>query len=142
MDVDRLFGGEQIFLVVGATNNDEYGSRVFLNLRGAGYHVVAINHRAAELGEVHDTPVYATITAFLERIEDLFDEKRRHDAIKKAVLVIPPDAARRVLEEAVGLGVTTVWFQPGSESDEALAYCRSHDIAFVANECIMSYPKA
>ncbi|RME31249.1 CoA-binding protein [Candidatus Woesearchaeota archaeon] len=137
MEYAELFNHENLFLVVGATNNEEkYGSKVFRDLKQAGYNVVAINKRG---GVIQGTPAYPSVTAFLDRVAKLFSEEKRRETIAKIilVLVVPPEAALQVIEEAAGLGVRRAWFQPGAESEEALAYCAEHGLAVVQGQCIM-----
>lgn len=137
MNNETIFRAENIFLVIGATNDSEkYGSKVFLDLRQAGYNVIAINQHG---GEVHDTPAYTSVTEFLQRIEKLFSEEKRHETHAKlvVVLVIPPRAALTVVQEAAEHEITKYWFQPGAESDEALRFCDEHDFTVIHDQCII-----
>ena len=132
-----IFNDETVFLIVGAGNNTEkYGSKVFLDLKNVGYNVVAINNHEAE---VHGTPAYPSVSRFLERTEELFDERRRREALAKivVVLVIPPAAGAKVVGEAHLHGIRRVWFQPGAESDEAIAFCKAHGIDETHGACVM-----
>ncbi len=137
---EAFFRPESIFLVVGASDNTEkYGAKVFLDLRAAGYNVVAINKNVEQRGVVLGTPAYPSLSAFLARVGELFDEGRRADAVRNGVvvLVVPPPAALAVVQEAAALGFSKAWFQPGSESDEAIAFCKEHDITEVHGQCVM-----
>jgi predicted CoA-binding protein len=35
------------------------------------------------------------------------------------------------------LNIRNVWFQPGSESEEAVDFCKKNNINYVAKACIM-----
>ncbi|MCK4775211.1 MAG: CoA-binding protein [Candidatus Krumholzibacteria bacterium] len=134
---DKFFQPENIFLVVGASNNTEkYGSKVFLDLKDAGYNVIAINKKG---GEIHGTPAYPSVSDFLDKIEQIFDEKKRDETIAKVVLVfvIPPEGTLAILEEAARHGVDKAWFQPGSESLEAIEFCEQNGFAVIHDQCIM-----
>jgi len=138
--ITDFFKPGNIFLVVGATNNREkYGSKVFLDLKGAGYNVIAINKNVARGDEIHGTPAYPSVTSFFDRIDILFDKRRRAAAVEKMVLllVIPPKGALAVLKEAAALGIGKAWFQPGSESAEAVEFCKKHGIEVIHDQCIM-----
>ncbi len=137
---ELFFQASNVFLVVGASENPEkYGSKVFLDLKSAGYNVVAINHNVAEGGEIHGTPAYPSVTEFLERVERLFDRKRRDETLGKIVLVlvIPPKAALAVVEEAAAHGIRKAWFQPGAESPDAITFCGKNGVASIHGQCIM-----
>ena len=57
-------------------------------------------------------------------------------------LVVPPEEGRRVVEECLQLGISRVWFQPGAESSELLAYCHSRHLQVVHGQCVMIRSKA
>jgi len=140
-DYDLFFQPENVFLVVGASNNKEkYGAKVFLDLHAAGYNVVVINKNAVPGAEILGTPAYPSVTAFLDRVTRLFDEERRRATIARAVLVlvVPPASALAVVREAAGLGVTKVWFQLGAESDDAIAFCQARNITEMHGQCVMN----
>lgn len=139
MEQNDFFERDNIFLVVGASDNQEkYGSRVFTDLLHSEYNVIAINPRLAGK-ELEGTPVYATLSDFYKKISVLFNDTRRIDAIKKSVIVFvtKPKVSVDVLHEALDHGVTKVWFQPGSESEEAVALCRENKVQEIHGECVM-----
>ena len=111
-----------VIAVVGASNSPEkFGHKIVATLKAAGYTVRPINpFEKTILG----LPVYHRLADVPGRI-DLAD------------MVVPPAVTLKVLEEVHALGLKKVWFQPGSESDEALEYCRQHEIEFVAHACLM-----
>jgi hypothetical protein len=52
--------------------------------------------------------------------------------------VVPPQIAIKVAQKAIDLGITHLWFQPGSESNELEELLReNHDIKYLINSCIM-----
>lgn len=112
----------QPWAVVGVSDNREkYGNIIYRDLRDGGYEVLAVHPK---LTEVEGDPCYPNLSALPK---------------KPAVvdLVIPPQAATAVVEECKQLGIERIWFQPGSESDEAIALAESYGIQVVANACIM-----
>ncbi len=112
----------QPWAVIGvSTDREKYGNKIYLDLREAGYRVYAVNPK---LSEVEGDRCYPNLSALPE---------------KPAVvnLVVPPQATMGVVEECHKLGIERVWFQPGSESDEAIAKAESYGIYVLANACIM-----
>lgn len=127
-----------LYLIIGASNDTEkYGSKVFLDLLNKEQNVVAINKHG---GEVHNTPAYASLTEFLDRVEQLFSKEKRKETVNKAVIVfvVPPEQSLLVLKEAYSLGFHEVWFQPGSESEGAIDFCKEHGIKETHDACIMT----
>lgn len=135
-----LLSKENIYLVVGATNNTEKkGYEVFKDLRDAGFEAVAINARIGGKEEIYGLPSYDSISSFLIRVQELFNEEKKKEAIQKIVVVfvIPPEQTIEVLHEAIDHAINKAWFQPGSESEEALALCRENNIEELHSQCIM-----
>ena len=138
--MDKFFQEGAIYAVVGATNNmDKYGGKVFKDLKDAGYGVVAINNRVGGKEEIQGTPSYHSLSTFFTRVIELFNEEKKKKALEKIVLVliIPPKSSLAVLKEGFEHGITKAWFQPGAENEEAISYCKEHEIAVIHNECIM-----
>ena len=51
--------------------------------------------------------------------------------------VVPPRVTEQVVRQCADLGIIRVWMQPGSESEESIAYCEEHGIAVVHHACAM-----
>lgn len=139
-DTMEFFDKEHIFIVVGATNNTEKtGYKVFRDLKESGFNVIGVNKRIGGKEDIVDTPSYDSISSFYERITKFFDEKKKLEAVRKSVVVfvVPPNETVKALHEAIDHGVKKAWFQPGSESEEAIALCKENAIAELHGQCIM-----
>lgn len=122
MDISDFISKEYTYAVVGASANEEkYGFKVTQDLKEGGYDVIPVNPKGGSL-------------LGLRMAEGLGSVGRRVDVV---VLVVPPSVAASVVREVVALGITKVWFQPGSESEAALAFCEEHGVACVHGLCIM-----
>ncbi|MFM7469344.1 MAG: CoA-binding protein [Vampirovibrionales bacterium] len=116
------FPKQRCWAVVGVSDHREkYGNIIFRALRDAGYRVYAIHPK---LTEVEGHQVYQHITD-LPEVPDVVD------------FVIPPQAVPPMLHECATHGVKRVWFQPGSESPEALALAASLGLQAVSDACIL-----
>lgn len=115
------------YAVVGVSKSPEkYGHRVYKDLLDAGYHVYAINPKITKL---FDKPVYP-------RISDI------SEGLDVVIFVVPPSVTEEVLKEVKSLGIRKVWFQPGSESPEAINFCINNNIEYTTDACIMIERKA
>ena len=110
------------YAIIGATNNqDKYGYKVLKDLNDAGFKVIPINPNEKE---ILGLKVFASVNDV--------------DAdIDVAVLIVPPVVTEKVLNDILKKGIKKVWFQPGSESENALYFCRQHGIKFISGMCIM-----
>jgi uncharacterized protein len=108
--------------VVGATDDPaKFGGRIYRDLKGKGFRVLAVNPGRAT---VDGDPCYPSLAALPEK-PTIVD------------LVVPPDRALGVLAECVTLGLSRVWLQPGSEDDAVLAFAAARGLTVRAHDCIM-----
>jgi predicted CoA-binding protein len=113
--------------VVGVSQDrSKYGNKIYRDLRDAGYEVYAVNPR---LSDVEGDPCYPTL-ASLPNKPEVVD------------LVVPPQVGESVVAECLELGIQNIWFQPGSESDAAIAKAEAGGMTVVANACIMIQKQA
>ncbi|HEY9746004.1 MAG TPA: CoA-binding protein [Oculatellaceae cyanobacterium] len=108
--------------VVGVSEDREkYGNKIYRDLREAGYQVYAINPK---LQTVEGDPCYASVKA-LPAIPDVVD------------LVVPPAVSLSVIQDCIEAGIKRIWFQPGSESEEAIQKAKDAGMEVVHDACIM-----
>ena len=109
--------------LIGASNDSsKFGNQIYLDLRNKGYHIVPINPKE---NEIEGDKAYASID-MMDRLPDIVN------------FVVPPQIAIKVAQKAIDLGITHLWFQPGSESDELEQLLRkNHGIKYLINSCIM-----
>lgn len=117
-----LDDGDPVVAVVGATDNPQkFGNRIYLDLKGKGFRVYAVNPFRAT---VDDDPTYASLSE-LPVTPDIL------------TFVVPPARTLRILEQAKDLGLKRVWIQPGAENEVVMAYLAEHQFDYVADDCIM-----
>ena len=113
---------ENVFAVVGVSKDkDKYGYKVFKHLLSEGFKVYGVNPKYEDIdGE----KIYPSLVDIPEKVD-------------VAVLIVPPKVSYKIIEQARSLGINKVWFQPGSESKEAIDLCSSYNIREVHNACIV-----
>jgi predicted CoA-binding protein len=120
--IEAFLDRRNVFAVVGASRDpSKYGYRVYLDLRSAGYRVYPVNPHAEEILGDRCYP----------SLEDL---PVKPDVVN---LVVPPGVTERVVRECARLGIRRIWMQPGSESEEALAFCRERGMEVLHGVCVM-----
>jgi hypothetical protein len=109
--------------LIGASNDSsKFGNQIYLDLRNKGYHIVPINPKEKK---IEGDKAYVSID-MMDSLPDIVN------------FVVPPQIAIKVAQKAIDLGITHLWFQPGSESDELEELLReNHDIKYLINSCIM-----
>lgn len=111
-----------LIAVVGATDTPgKYGGVIYRDLKGRGHRVVAVNPRR---DTVDGDPAYPDLSSLPER-PDLVN------------VVVPPGPGRRVVAEAVELGLESIWFQPGADHPGVVEDATRAGMDVVAGPCIM-----
>ena len=52
--------------------------------------------------------------------------------------VVPPFVTEQIVKECKELGIDKVWMQPGSESENAITFCKENGIDVIYENCIMT----
>lgn len=94
----------QTIAIIGASSNrDKYGNKAVRAYKDQGYTVYPVNPNA---DEIEGLKAYSSITDISGPVET-------------ASVYLPPEKAVSVLEGIKAKDVDTVYFNPGTESDEA-----------------------
>lgn len=109
--------------VVGASNNpDKYGNTIVKNLKGRGFEVFPINPKEIEIEGLQTYPSLSDLP----------------ESPNLVVLVVPATIGINVVKEAVGLGISNIWIQPGAESVEIEKFLLDNlEVNSVVQSCIM-----
>ncbi len=104
---------KKVWAVVGATIDPEkYGNKIYKELKEAGYTVYPISPKYAEIdGDI----AYAS----------LLDLPEKPDVVN---FVVNPKIGIQVVKQCAKLGIKDIWLQPGTVSDEILAYAKEQEI--------------
>ncbi len=122
VDTRDFLKKESVIAVVGATVNPEkWGYKVYRTLREVFPRVYAVNPKYKEvLGD----RCYPSLKSLPERPDTV-------------ITVIPPKVTEGVVKACRELGIRKVWMQPGSESREAIAFCRKNGVECMSNACFV-----
>ncbi len=119
----REFLSKRRIAVAGATpRKDKWGYKVFRCLRDHGYEVYPIHPQAEEVDGVPCSRSLAEASPDVEAVS----------------VIIPPGQGEQLVRECRSAGVRHVWFQPGAESPEAIAYCEANGISVIHHACVLT----
>lgn len=121
-DFHNFINKDFIYAVVGATQNKEkYGYKVLVDLKSKGYNVIPVNPKYAEIEGLKCYP-------------DLISLEERPDVV---VLIVGEDNAPKIVQNCIDLALNRLWFQPGSEYEEAVNLAKEAKFEYMVGECIM-----
>ncbi|MCA9321886.1 MAG: CoA-binding protein [Planctomycetes bacterium] len=104
------------FAVVGAsTNRSKYGNKVLRCYQQNGRSVTPVNPRATEIEGIPAVP-------------DLSLVEPRDCGVS---IITPPAITEAVIDEAISLGISHLWLQPGSESPAAIARAEKEGLVVI-----------
>lgn len=110
--------------VVGVSSKGNgFGVSVYNHLKNNGYNVLAINKNG---GFSNNIKLYNSLAMLDIKIDGI-------------VTVVPPAETEIVVQEAKELGIKQIWMQQGSESKNAMEFCKDNGIQFISGECIMMF---
>jgi len=124
-EIDKALS-QKHWAVIGVSKNPaKYGYKVYNQLKKAGYSVYAIN---PGLKNIDGDPCYPSLSA-LPTIPDAVS------------VVVPPKITEQVITDCIGLGINSVWMQPGSESKHAIRNGEENGIAVIHNQCVLIHTR-
>jgi len=121
--VEEFLAQKKIAVVGVSRKKTKFGNAIYRELKQKGYYVFPINPNIKEYEGVICYP-------------DLYSLPEKIDAV---VINVPPEQTEKVVREAKETGVTKVWLQQGSQSENAVKYCEENGIDCVSNECILMF---
>ena len=122
MSIESFLDSDNVVAVVGASRDpNKWGYKLYKFFKGRYRKVYPVNPKA---DEIDGDKAYPDLRS-LPELPDVVD------------IVVPPRVARKVVEEAISLRVRRIWFQPGSEDEEAIGMCRKAGIEVVWGACLM-----
>ena len=122
-EVEKFLSAPAIAVLGVSNDQKKFGNKVYRAMVARDLKVYPLNPK---LQSVEGDTCYASLADLPEKVE-------------AAITVIPPRATEKVVSECAIHGVTTLWMQPGSESERAIADAKAHGMRVVHGQCIMMF---
>ena len=120
-DLRRIYREAKTIAVVGASAKPGRAAHEIPSyMRSQGYRVIPVSPRG---GELFGEPVRASL-GDIDGPIDIVDVFR------------PPEEAVTVAREAIDAGAKVLWFQPGTETDEAIRIAADAGLEVISGRCI------
>lgn len=110
--------------IVGVSSSGKgFGVAVYNHLKENGYTVFGVNRKG---GFSNNTKLYPS----------LFKIEHPIDGI---ITIIPPSETELIVQAAFDLGIKNIWMQQGSDSKNAISFCKEKGINIISGECILMF---
>lgn len=125
VDVDDFLAQKKWAVVGVSRKRSKSGNMIYRELKKKGYHVFAVNPKA---DTIENDPCYKDLKSLPEKVDG-------------AVLIVPPQITEKAVKVAAEVGISRIWMQQGTQSDEAINFCKENNITVIANECVLMFAK-
>lgn len=120
--VDQFFEGKTYAVAGASRDRAKYGNIVFRALRDSGRLVYPLNPAG---GDIEGHTAYPSLT----------DLPTTPDSLS---IITPPIITRRIVEQAIALGVKNIWMQPDAEDEMASQAARDAGIDVIDDgSCVL-----
>jgi predicted CoA-binding protein len=127
--IERFLAQKRIAMVGISRNPHDIGAQLFDKFAKLGYEVLPVN---PSVPEIMGRPCYA-------RLQDI------HPAPDAALLLTSPAVTNAVVRDCAEAGIGHIWMYrgggQGAVSNEAISFCRDHQIEVIPGQCPFMYLK-
>jgi hypothetical protein len=121
--VEEFIKIKDLAIVGVSRKGSKFGNMIYKELKKKGYNTFGVNPK---LDTIDGDKCYNSL-------------KELEGKINGVVNVVSPSQTKSIVEEAASIGVKNIWMQQGSESDEAIEYCKENGMNEIHKECILMF---
>ena len=123
VEIRKFFKNLNLAIVGFSFNEQKYGYKIFKDLSKEGFKVYPVNPKG---GRFEGVKVYRNLRELSSKV----------GKIDLPIFVVKPEVSLDVLEEAKKLGISSIWFQPGSADKEVIEKAKELSLEYF-NFCFM-----
>ena len=122
----KFLDKKNIIGVIGVTQQKEkWGYKMYRELRDAGYQVYPLNPKYGDIDDDICFPDLKSLIDFLQKKPDV------------VITIVPPKITEEIVRQCKLFGIDKIWMQPGSESEQAVRFCKENNMLVVHGACIV-----
>ena len=121
--IESFLAERKLALAGVSSSANKFGNAVFKELSSKGYELFLVHPSAKEINGV---TCYGSLAELPDDVGGLIN-------------VVPPVQTEKLVQEAHATGIKKVWMQQGSDSPEAIKFCKEHAMEVVHGECILMF---
>jgi predicted CoA-binding protein len=124
--IEEFLNNTDIAVIGASTNKKKYGYIVFNSLQKKLFNVFPVNPRLTDIEGINCFP----------------DISKLPDHVKAAVFITKPEVTLEAVKQICeGNTIKYLWFQQGSENNEATDLAKKNGVKVVYGECILMFIK-
>jgi predicted CoA-binding protein len=121
--VDNFLACKNLAIVGVSRKSTKFGNAIYKELKKKGINVYGVN---PNMDTIEGEKCYKNLKELVGKIEGI-------------VNVVSSSQTIEIVKEANEIGVKNIWMQQGSESEDAIKYCKENGINEVHKECILMF---
>ena len=129
VDIDvmkKFLDKNNVIGVIGVTQQREkWGYKMYRELHDAGFQVYPLNPK---YGDIDGDTCFSDLRALIDFLQ------RKPDVV---ITIVPPQVTEEIVRQCKFFGIDKVWMQPGSESEQAVRFCKENNLLVVYGACIV-----
>lgn len=122
-NIDEFLIKKNIAVIGVSRKNQKFGNVIYRELKKKGFNPFGVN---PAMDEIDGDKCFNNLSELKDKVETV-------------ICVVPKEQTEVVVKEANEIGIKQIWMQQGSESDNAIAYCKEHGITVIPKECILMF---
>ncbi len=120
--IEKFFASEAFGVVGASEDRSKYGNKVLRCYVQNKKTAIPVNPKVASVEGLNTVATVADLP----------------DTVKSISVITPPAVTEQVVEAAIAKGITSVWMQPGAESEAAVAACKAAGVNVIADHsCLL-----
>jgi len=122
-EINQFLGANKIAIAGVSRNKNKFGSAVYRELLKKGINAVPMN---PNMETAEGNQCFSGVSSLPKEVDAL-------------LCVVQPAETEKLVKEAHAAGITKIWMQQGSQSENALAWGRDNGMSIVSKACILMY---
>ena len=121
--VANFLSSKNLAVVGVSRKSSKFGNIIYKELKKKGVNVFGVN---PNMGSIEGDQCYKNLQELKGKIDGVIN-------------VVSPNQTLEVVKQANEIGVKNIWMQQGSESEEAINFCKENGINEIHKECILMF---
>ena len=122
-DIEKFLEPRKLAIAGASRNPKKFGHGIFIELLNKGYEVIPVNPHANEINGVK----------CYHKVSEIPDD------VKSLLIVTPKEETDGVLREAINKGITNIWVQQMSETEDTIKIAEEYQVDVIYKKCIYMF---